>query len=90
MSSPELLALRTAFESMKRALAENDLVAIEASTADFRVGLERLNSKDAVRPDDLSLVHELHQMSDAIAHDLASRLRAFDLVIAAWRDAERD
>lgn len=90
MSSPELLVLRSAFESMKRALAENDLGAIEASTLDFRIGLDKLNSADSVRPDDLSLVHELHEMSDAIAQDLASRLRAFDVVIAAWRDAGRD
>ena len=90
MSSPELLALRSAFETMKQSLADNDLVAIEASTLEFRLGLERLNSPDAISADDLSLVHELHQMSDAIASDLASRLHAFDLVIAAWRDAERD
>lgn len=88
MSSPELLALRSAFDSMKRALAENDLSVIEASTSEFRLGLERLNSRDVIRPDDLSLVHELHKMSDEIAVDLASRLRAFDSVIAAWRDAE--
>ena len=90
MSSPELLALRSAFESMKQALTDNNLGAIEACTSEFRIGLERLNSKDFTDADDLSLVHELHQMSDAIASDLASRLHAFDLVIAAWRDAERD
>ena len=90
MSSPELLALRSAFAAMKQALADNDLSAIEASTLEFRVGLERLNAKDDLGAEDLSLVHELHQMSDAIAIDLASRLNAFDLVIAAWRDAERD
>jgi hypothetical protein len=90
MSSPELLALRSAFAAMKQALADNDLSAIESSTMDFRVGLEQLNAKDDLGADDLSLVHELHEMSDAIAIDLASRLNAFDLVIAAWRDAERD
>jgi hypothetical protein len=90
MSSPELLALRSAFESMKRALAANDLAAIEATTTDFHVLLERMNSTDVVRPGDLSLVRELHEASDAIVHDLASRLRAFDVVIDAWRDAERD
>lgn len=90
MSSPELLALRSAFDAMKRALADNDLGAIEAATTDFQICLERLSSTDAVRPDDLSLVRELHKASDAIVHDLALRLRAFDLVIDAWRDAERD
>jgi len=90
MSSPELLALRSAFESMKRALALNDLGAVEAATADFHICLERLSSTDVVRPDDLSLVRELHQASEAIANDLALRLRAFDVVIDAWRDAERD
>ena len=90
MSSPELLALQSAFESMKRALASNDLGAVEAATADFHIWLERLSSTDVVRPDDLSLVRELREVSDAIVHDLALRLRAFDVVIDAWRDAERD
>jgi len=83
----DLLALRDAVIQLGRAVAVSDRVAVEESTAQIR-NLVNLNaSARALEMDDnQSLVREVAAYSEEIAALLASRLRAFDIAIAAWRD----
>lgn len=83
----ELLALREAFAQLGRAIAVSDLDNIEASTEALRAFLDRMQD---VSPEalDRTTLEQLDLASAGVADLLASRLRAYDMAIAAWRETE--
>ena len=85
----EILALREAFVQLGRAIAVSDLENIEASTEALRGFLARMQD---VSPGDLdqAALEQIDLASADVADLLASRLRAYDMAIAAWREAETD
>lgn len=85
----EFLALREAFAQLGRAIAVSDLDNIEASTEALRGFIARMQD---VSPEglDRAALEQIDLASADVAELLASRLRAYDLAIAAWREAETD
>ena len=86
-SASEFLALREVFAQLGRAIAVSDLPAVEASTEALRRFIAETGE---TFPEglDRSLVEDLDMASADVAALLASRLRAYDSAIAAWREAE--
>lgn len=85
----EFLALREAFAQLGRAIAVSDLDNIEASTEALRGFMARMQD---VAPEglDRAALEQIDLASADVAELLSSRLRAYDLAIAAWREAETD
>jgi len=85
----EFLALREAFAQLGRAIAVSDLENIEASTEALRGVMTRMQD---VTPEgvDRAALEQIDLASADVAELLASRLRAYDMAIAAWREAETD
>ena len=85
----EFLALREAFAQLGRAIAVSDLENIEASTEALRGFMARMQD---VAPEglDRAALEQIDLASANVAELLASRLRAYDMAIAAWREAETD
>ena len=85
----EFLALREAFAQLSRAIAVSDLENIEASTEALRGFMTRMRD---VTPEgvDRAALEQIDLASADVAELLASRLRAYDMAIAAWREAETD
>lgn len=85
----EFLALREAFAQLGRAIAVSDLDNIEASTEALRGFIARMQD---VAPEglDRAALEQIDLASADVAELLSSRLRAYDLAIAAWREAETD
>ena len=85
----EFLALREAFAQLGRAIAVSDLENIEASTEALRGFMTRMQD---VTPEgvDRAALEQIDLASADVAELLASRLRAYDMAIAAWREAETD
>jgi len=85
----EFLALREAFAQLRRAIAVSDLENIEASTEALRGFMARMQD---VAPEglDRAALEQIDLASANVAELLASRLRAYDMAIAAWREAETD
>ena len=85
----DLLSLRDAVTQLGRAIAVSDLAVVEASTAQIKLLIERASAASSVdRERQLAIVKELDATSQDIETLLASRLRAFDMAIAAWRDPD--
>lgn len=83
----ELIALRDAVAQLGRAIAVSDLAGVEASTAQIKGLVERDGAFSADRSQ-LPLIEEVDASTQEIATLLASRLRAFDIAIAAWREPD--
>ena len=85
----EFLALREAFAQLSQAIAVSDLENIEASTEALRSFMARMQD---VTPEglDRAALEQIDLASANVAELLASRLRAYDMAIAAWREAETD
>ncbi len=83
----DVLALREAFAQLGRAVAVSDLENIEASTDALRGFLTRMQDAPPEGIDQTTL-DEIDLASADVAAKLASRLRAYDMAIAAWREAE--
>ena len=85
----EFLALREAFAQLSQAIAVSDLDNIEASTEALRGFMSRMQD---VTPEglDRAALEQIDLASANVAELLASRLRAYDMAIAAWREAETD
>ncbi len=86
-NSSDLLALREVFAQLGRAIAVSDLSGVEASTEALRrfLATEGPAKRSSV---DRDLVEQLDLASADVAALLASRLRAYDSAISAWREAE--
>lgn len=85
----DLLSLRGAVTQLGRAIAVSDLAVVEACTAQIKLLLERANAEGgAARVGQRDLIQELEAASQEIETLLGSRLRAFDIAIAAWRTPE--
>jgi hypothetical protein len=85
----EILALREAFVQLGRAIAVSDLNAVETTTEALRGFLARMQD---ISPDglDRAALEQIDLASADVADLLASRLRAYDMAIAAWREAETE
>lgn len=85
----DLLALRDAVTQLGRAIAVGDLAAVESCTAQIKLLIEQANTLSPLtREGQLALIQALDASSQDIEAVLASRLRAFDIAIAAWRDPD--
>ena len=85
----DLLALRDAVTQLGRAIAVGDLALVEASTAQIKLLIDQSNAEAPLtRDSQLALIEALDASSQEIEAVLASRLRAFDIAIAAWRDPD--
>ena len=85
----DLLALRDAVTQLGRAIAVGDLALVEASTAQIKLLIDRANAEAPLtRDSQLALIEALDASSQEIQAVLESRLRAFDIAIAAWRDPD--
>ena len=85
----DLLALRDAVTQLGRAIAVGDLALVEASTAQIKLLIDQANAEAPLtRDSQLALIQALDASSQEIEAVLASRLRAFDIAIAAWRDPD--
>lgn len=87
MTASDVLALRKVFAQLGQAIAVSDLPTVEASTAALRQFIAKAGT---TLPDglDRSLIEDLDLASANVAALLASRLRAYDSAISAWREAE--
>ena len=64
---------------------------VEASTAQIKLLIDQANAEAPLtRDSQLALIQALDASSQEIEAVLASRLRAFDIAIAAWRDPDPD
>jgi hypothetical protein len=82
----DLLTLRDAVTQLGRAIAVSDLALVESSTAQIKLLVDRANAGgETARASQRALIEELEAASQEIETLLASRLRAFDIAIAAWR-----
>lgn len=88
MSAAELLALRAALDAVEASLATDDMTALESGVAAVREGLTKLPSPEGLSPDEILMVRDLHERSEALARRLQERVRSLDLVIASWKEAE--
>lgn len=85
----DLLALRDAVTQLGRAIAVGDLALVEASTAQIKLLIDQANAEAPLtRDSQLALIEALDASSQEIQAVLESRLRAFDIAIAAWRDPD--
>ncbi len=85
----DLLSLREAVTQLGRAIAVSDLALVESATAQIKALVERANASGGeARESQRALIQELEGASQEIETLLASRLRAFDIAIAAWRTPE--
>ena len=85
----DLLALRDAVTQLGRAIVVGDLALVEACTAQIKLLIEQANTlAPLTRESQLALIQALDASSQEIEAVLASRLRAFDIAIAAWRDPD--
>jgi hypothetical protein len=82
--------LYSGFVTLRRAVSNNDLEAIEASTAGLRACLEQLPGPADLSAQQRALIVEVETLSADVADMLASRLRAIDMTIGAWRKAQED
>lgn len=85
----DLLSLRDAVTQLGRAIAVSDLASVESSTAQIKMLIDRANVEGAAaRESQLAMIQQLLGATQEIETLLASRLRAFDIAIAAWRAPE--
>ena len=85
----DFLSLREAFAQLSQAIAVSDLENIEASTKALRGFMTRMQDVTTEGLDRAAL-EQIDLASANVAELLASRLRAYDMAIAAWREAETD
>ncbi len=84
-------ALHQAFVKLGQAVAVSDLQAVEAATAVLLAFVARGPQPalaEAVAGQ-RALIEKIDGLSADVALTLASRLRAYDFAIAAWRDTEK-
>lgn len=84
----DLTQLREQFITLRDALAVNDIAAVEAATESLRATLGAFSPGDAISPETRQILHDVDALSGEVADVLASRLRAFDLIIDALRAQE--
>jgi len=89
LKEQDLLALRETFRRLEEAVSISDLPAVEAATVQLRDLMSSLGvAEPAVQDRDIELVRQLDAASGDLSALLASRLRAFQLAIAAWQGPE--
>jgi len=85
----DLIALRDAVTQLGRSIEVSDLASVEASTARIKDLLTYdFSAEPQIMANLKPLVEEVAACSEELAALLASRLRAFDIAIAAWRDPD--
>lgn len=85
----DLLALRDAVAQLGRAIAVSDLASVERATVAIQGLMDRnITTDPAIAASQKALLEEVFASSEALEALLASRLRAFDIAIAAWREPD--
>lgn len=85
----DLQSLRDAVIQLGRAISVSDLALVESSTAQIKLLIDRASAQgEPAREGQRALIEQLEAASKEIETLLASRLRAFDIAIAAWRAPE--
>lgn len=82
-----LESLYSLFVDLRRAVSDNDLEAIDASTARLQACLEAMPDPANLTRDQRALVADVETLSADVADLLASRLRAMDHTITALRQS---
>lgn len=87
----DLVNLREILVRMNDAVAVSDLGGVEAQTEALRAFLERGPDPEVVYSlvGEKALLEAVDGLSADVAATLASRLRAYDVALAAWRATER-
>lgn len=84
----DLTHLHDHFVALRDALAMNDVAGVEAAAAALRAAMSTLPEGVALTPHMQTMVRDVTALSGEVADALASRLRAFDIVIEALRTQE--
>jgi hypothetical protein len=84
----DLTSLRQEFIALQDALTANDAAGVEAATDALRASLERFSAAPQLSPEAQAILRDITALSGNVADTLASRLRAFDMVIEALRSQE--
>lgn len=84
----DLTSLRQLFLTLRDALSINDAEGVEAATAALRASLDQFSSAPALSREAQDVLRDVATLSGDVAETLASRLRAFDMVIEALRTQE--
>ena len=86
LQESDLLALRDAFRRLESAVAASDLPSVDSATSHLRSLMERVGEVEpSVLERDIALVRQADAAGENASAILASRLRAFEIAIAAWQ-----
>ena len=80
------MALREAFRRMEAAVIASDLSSVDSAADDIRTLMAQFGDvAPSVLERDVSLFRQVDASSENASDILASRLRAFEIAIAAWQ-----
>ena len=83
------MALRDAFRRLESAVAASDLPSVDSAADHLRSLMEPFGGvAPSILEQDVALLRQLDGSSENISAILASRLRAFEIAIAAWQSPD--
>lgn len=86
LQESDLFDLRNAFRKLEEAVMASNLAAVDSAVSHLRALMERFGDvAPAVLERDVALVRQIDASGEHTSELLASRLRAFELAIAAWQ-----
>jgi hypothetical protein len=89
LQGSDLLALRDSFRKLEAAVAASDLASVDSAASELRSLMERFGGvAPSVLERDIAMVRQVDASSESVSAILASRLRAFEIAIAAWQDPD--
>jgi C4-dicarboxylate-specific signal transduction histidine kinase len=87
LQESDLFDLRDAFRKLEEAVMASNLAAVDSAVSNLRGLMDRFQDiTPAVLERDVALIRQIDASGEHTSAVLASRLRAFDLAIAAWQD----
>ena len=87
LQESDLFDLRDAFRKLEEAVMASNLAAVDSAVSNLRGLMDRFQDiTPAVLERDVALIRQIDALGEHTSAVLASRLRAFDLAIAAWQD----
>ena len=87
LQESDLFDLRDAFRKLEEAVMASNLAAVDSAVSNLRGLMDRVQDiTPAVLERDVALIRQIDASGEHTSAVLASRLRAFDLAIAAWQD----
>ena len=89
LQESDLLALRDAFRRLEAAVTASDLSSVDSATSHLRSLMERVGDvAPSVLERDIASVRQADAAGESASAILASRLRAFEIAIAAWQSPD--